>query len=241
MGGPQPIGPLSIAALLDHRHSQTLETLDIKHCSAIESRHIQLILTSCPNLASFRSLTDTENQYEYESRLDISDLPLRSGAGPAWVCKGLKDLRIGFTGFSTLLDKEPVQPYVDYIFRQLSVLTNLQTLYLAGETTATAFSASSRAWAFDFSLASGLGRLQSLRMLTTLNIQRLRHHRIGKGEAEWMIRHWPLLRRLYVQPELSRVENMGYNGDTIHEDRTLTGFLEELVRCRPSLTVSVGA
>ncbi|KAF8927476.1 hypothetical protein BGZ58_010362 [Dissophora ornata] len=187
MGGSQPMGLQSIEALLHPQHRMTLEHLDIQCCIEIESKYIQLILTSCPSLRSFKSLSTKIGYVLYEPRLDIKDLPIRSGGGdPAWVCKGLRDLRIGFTGFSTLIEGESVNPYVDHIYGQLAVLTDLRILHLAGETSPRRIPRTSQVWAFDFTLESGLGKLKTLTKLKELNIQKLMHHRIAKAEIEWM-------------------------------------------------------
>ncbi|KAF9999583.1 hypothetical protein BGZ80_004387 [Entomortierella chlamydospora] len=199
MKSDQIMGPLSVKALLDDQRCFTLEQLDFKQCVAIKSKHIQLILTSCPNLKTFRALSGQDQQNSFDPRLDIRDLPIHSTKGPQWACQGLLELQIGFTGFSEITNDLPVQPYVDYIYDQLAVLTELQTLYLGGELGAAFFPDDSRVWAFDFTLRSGIWKLGTLKQLKYLNVQRLKHNRIGKPEVEWVVRHWPHLTEFHGQ------------------------------------------
>ncbi|KAG0328075.1 hypothetical protein BGZ99_006248 [Dissophora globulifera] len=258
MRGSQPMGPLSMDALLHtHGHGRTLERLDIKCCSAIESRHLQLILTSCPNLTSFKTLSKSSIQSFNEPRLSILDLPVQ-GAGRrenAWICTGLRELYIGFTGFSTLQDQASAKPFVDYIYTQLAALTELRTLHLAGEVFMTTggypTTADSAAWAFDFTVSSGLGKLQTLTKLRTLNIQKLRHHRMGRDEVEWVASNWPKLDSFCGPPDPAPpvLSSGGGGGDVAgrevnHHDpssgsEAMIGYVRELMHRLPTLIVSV--
>ncbi|KAK3823083.1 MAG: hypothetical protein J3Q66DRAFT_330806 [Benniella sp.] len=255
MSSAQPMGLRSVEALLHHRHSVTLEKLSFRNCTAIQSRHIQLILTSCPNLRSFDGLNCQDTHHP---RINIQDMPIHTG--PAWVCKGLVELHIGFTGFTTLPENEAIQPYVDAIYRQLAVLTELESLYVGGEVSLIGvFPSYSRVWAFDFTLDSGLGQLATLQRLRTLNIRKLKHHRIGSEEAQWMVHHWPKLKDFYGPPEApgTRNSSRGNNhiantpsfgvdtgvgnqgGDRLSGRNEWRGYLQELVRYNPSLTITV--
>ncbi|KAF9284937.1 hypothetical protein BGZ68_004288 [Mortierella alpina] len=129
-----PLQKRSISALLQYRHCHSLERLDLRHCSSIESQHLQLLLTSCQNLVSFEAMSDTAQPSTFDPRIDIRDLPVLSKK-PAWACRGLRVLHIGFSGFSNLAGDRPgcAQPYVDYIYNQLAELTELRTLHLGGE------------------------------------------------------------------------------------------------------------
>ncbi|KAI8351915.1 hypothetical protein B0O80DRAFT_454986 [Mortierella sp. GBAus27b] len=211
MESAQPMGLRSIDALLHPRHSATLEKLSLRNCTAISSRHLQLILTSCPSLRSFDALSSLSGSDGFEPRIDIQDVPIRSD--PAWACKGLYELHIGFTGFSTLPTDQPLEPYIRAIYLQLAALTELETLYLAGEMSAAAsIPHTSRAWGFDFTLESGMGELATLQRLRTLNIQKLKHHRIGSEEAQWMMVHWPNLKNFHGPPDAANPEGGGGGG-----------------------------
>ncbi|KAF9184025.1 hypothetical protein BGZ51_003641 [Haplosporangium sp. Z 767] len=260
-----PLGDLSMDTLLSHEHSLTLDKLDIKSCTAIESKHLQLILTSCPNLTTFEALSSTHRPDGFDPRLDIKDMfvsSFPSSRQPAWVCRNLKVLHIGFTGFSAMPESQSVQPYVDHIYNQLGALTQLRVLYLGGEISPSpsSFPANSRAWAFDLTLASGIGKLESLRELEVLSVQRLRHHRIGGDEARWMATHWPKLRTLYGPPQLVELVSsissssssvlpitVGYvggggggrGGGARGGSCKSKGYATELMRHQPTLTVSL--
>ncbi|KAF9977190.1 hypothetical protein BGZ75_010370 [Mortierella antarctica] len=274
-----PLQHRSISALLHHRHCHSLERLDLRQCNSIDSQHLQLLLTSCPNLISFEAMSTTLQPNTFDPRIDIQDLPVHSRT-PAWACRGLRVLHIGFSGFSNLAEnhRRYAQPYVDYIYNQLAELTELRILHLGGEipissssppivsTTESMFPESSPAWAFDLSLNSGLGKLATLQELRTLNVQKLRHHRIGRAEAEWVSSHWPRLRTFYGPPECmslapSRslltpstvIEAAGRPGtaataghgestDTREDGSTCTGvggYVATLLRRRPWLTVTL--
>ncbi|CAO3566629.1 unnamed protein product [Mortierella alpina] len=267
-----PLQRRSISALLHHRHCHSLERLDLRQCSSVESQHLQLLLTSCPNLTSFEVMSTSVQPNAFEPRIDIKDLPVLSGT-PAWACRGLRVLHIGFSGFSRLAEGRSrcAQAYVDYIYDQLAHLTELRVLHLGGEisNSTSSSSESSPAWAFDFSLKSGLAKLATLQELRTLNVQRLRHHRIGRAEAEWVLTHWPRLRTFHGPPECESLApseplltpspavegagssvaaaaavapGYGESTATRNEDSTCTGmggYVATLLRRRPWLTVSV--
>ncbi|KAF9957299.1 hypothetical protein BGZ70_009555 [Mortierella alpina] len=275
-----PLQHRSISALLHHRHCHSLERLDLRQCSSVSSRHLQLLLTSCPNLTSFEAMSISSQPNTFDPRLDIKDLPVLSRT-PAWACRGLRVLHIGFSGFSNLAEDRPrcAQAYVDYIYNQLAELTELRVLHLGGEISNSStssstiisaaesvFQESSPAWAFDFSLKSGLEKLATLQELRTLKVQRLRHHRIGRAEAEWVLTHWPRLRTFHGPPECVSlapsktllalspvVEGAGRSGaaaaagygesmGTRDDDGACTGmggYVATLLRRRPWLTVSV--
>ncbi|KAG0044912.1 hypothetical protein BGZ83_009815 [Gryganskiella cystojenkinii] len=91
-------------------HSRTLEHLDLRLATGLESEDLQLILTSCPFLTVFQTISAASN---FGSGSDsgisvrkspniaftpvlVQDLPVATG--PAWVCLGLTVLQIGFGG-----------------------------------------------------------------------------------------------------------------------------------------------
>ncbi|KAK3837739.1 MAG: hypothetical protein JOS17DRAFT_837421, partial [Linnemannia elongata] len=86
-------------ALVHHQHSRTLERLDLCKDDEVASKDLQLLLMSCPNLTSFVTIDVEagESTTKNRSRIHIEDL-----AAGKWVCLGMKELCIGFTGFSNL-------------------------------------------------------------------------------------------------------------------------------------------
>ncbi|KAI1321076.1 hypothetical protein EDD11_008657 [Mortierella claussenii] len=303
MESGQWMGPLSIHALLGEKHSadlsqqqhhdhhrycHTLERLSIKTCYGITSKHLQLILTSCPNLKVFEALSAADRQNFYSPRLDIRDLPVQThiktemwtepGAmpkielgRPSWVCKGLRELHIGFTGFSSFSSPEEtglVKLFVDHIYDQLALLTELRTLHLAGELGRTVFPAYSNVWAFDFTIRSGLAKLEALKELRVLSVQKLKHRRFGREEVQWMTgsgaepevgtgpgarigaqlrsaKIWPKLEVFttsYPRQAVMSLADEAENG-TQSEGGEWSGVLnpsiDELARLRPSLVVTI--
>ncbi|KAG0038146.1 hypothetical protein BGZ82_000958 [Podila clonocystis] len=226
---PQPLGSLSVSALLSlDRHSTTLEFLDISQCSGIDSKDLQLILTSCPNLQIFEALPSTNSSFRFEPRLNVQDMftPVRvtslsttpvakssvasSRPGP-WACHRLRVIKLGFSGFSEFATAQEVAPYTDAVYHQLSLLTELEELHLAGECMIAPSTIGGQQqphtqqhgqhqderqrWAFSFSLNSGLWKLGKLKKLHTVNVCRILHHQIRADEARWMVEHWPRLTR----------------------------------------------
>ncbi|KAH7041680.1 hypothetical protein BKA57DRAFT_472450 [Linnemannia elongata] len=265
------IGRQSIRALLSfsRQHRFTLQELDFENCrgGSVESRDLQLILTSCPNLITFlamappgRTIGGTNNSSSTttggngggggvgsgsrnagaDMRINIKDLPTGMGNRPAWVCLRLQRLSIGFSGFLSL-NRDNMRTslsnylastddhglsvvtgvnisvsagtsakiYVDHIYSQLALLTELRTLHLGGEiepvsgpgsATATAYESafpidpSPLPSSFDLTIRSGLARLETLSQLQELDVQRIWHHRISARECAWIARSYPCLR-----------------------------------------------
>ncbi|KAG0290426.1 hypothetical protein BGZ97_006177, partial [Linnemannia gamsii] len=107
--------------------------------------------------------------------------------------------------------------YVDHIYSQLALLTELRILHLGGELEPPAIASTfgsgpglatmTAAYAsmfptdsspllasFDLTLKSGLGRLETLTRLEELDVQRIWHSRISGRECAWMGRSFPRLR-----------------------------------------------
>jgi hypothetical protein len=267
------IGQQFIQALLSfsRQHRYTLQELDFENCrgGCVESKDLQLILTSCPNLTTFlamappgRSTTTASNVSTTSNggggsrnggtdmRINIKDLPTGVGNKPAWVCLRLQRLSIGFSGLLSLrrgnvntslsshlantendssatLDEAILSAsahsttnskiYVDHIYSQLALLTELRILHLGGELEPPAIASTfgsgpglatmTAAYAsmfptdsspllasFDLTLKSGLGRLETLTRLEELDVQRIWHSRISGRECAWMGRSFPRLR-----------------------------------------------
>ncbi|KAF9122457.1 hypothetical protein BGW39_009723 [Mortierella sp. 14UC] len=267
------INRLSILALLSYsrQHRFTLQVLDFENCYGIESKDLQLILTSCPNLMTFLAMAPPRRTTGNSSissgggsggsisggvgtagggmdmRISIKDLPTGMGNKAAWVCLRLQHLSIGFSGFSSLrpsnsnrttfyssddndyIDNSNASAsasakiYVDHIYSQLALLTELRTLRLGGDIepaggygpgigtgpasssavaypteslspTTSSSSPSLSETPFDLTMNSGLGRLETLKRLQELDVERIWHHRISARECAWMARSWPQLR-----------------------------------------------
>ncbi|KAG0339513.1 hypothetical protein BG000_001941 [Podila horticola] len=284
---PQPLGSLSVSALLSlDRHSTTLESLDISQCSGIDSKDLQLILTSCPNLQVFEALPWTNSSFRNEARLNVQDMftPVRvtslsttpvakssvAASRPGlWVCHRLRVIKLGFSGFSESATAQEVAPFTDAVYHQLSLLTELEELHLAGECMIAPSAVDGQQqqqphtqqhqegrqrWAFSFSLNSGLWKLGKLKKLHTVNVCKILHHQIRVEEARWMVEHWPRLVRFCGpvgrpeslpgsnEPSSSRIAGTypyNYGFSGSNNSNNSTDFVYEFFKCKPSLHVTI--
>ncbi|KAG9064703.1 hypothetical protein KI688_002962 [Linnemannia hyalina] len=237
----------AVHALVHHQHSRTLERLDFCKDDEVASKDLQLLLMSCPNLTRFVviDVEACESTTKNRSRIHIEDL-----AAGEWVCRGLKELCIGFTGFSTLAfssssssssgESATAQYHTALIYNHLACLTYLETLCLAGELLPFSVSPRDR-WIppppssstyFDLSLKTGLARLEPLKYVQTLNLSQWQQFRIGKAEAAWMVEQWEGLRYVTLPAQEPPMVPEGYRA---------AGHFMDLVAVRPSLIVSIKA
>ncbi|KAG0321408.1 hypothetical protein BGZ97_011406 [Linnemannia gamsii] len=234
---PPPFGARGVQALAHHQHSRTLERLDFRNCGKVESKDLQLLLTSCPHLIEFMAIdAEAPSREQNRSRIHVTDL----AASGAWVCGGLRELHIGFTGFATLTPTSnesgsAVKYYTNLIYTRLASLPALKTLCLAGgELLPPSPSLTTDQWIayFDLSLKTGLSKLATLKKLETLNLSQMTHLRIGKAEAAWMVENWRRLCSvtLPVQDPVTMEEE--YRA-------TAARHFVNLICVRPTLTVSI--
>ncbi|KAF9576714.1 hypothetical protein EC968_005487 [Mortierella alpina] len=213
-------GPFSTAALL--KHSATLETLVLEECDGFCSEDIQRVLSSCPNLRTFRAMTSSGRDFSSTVYLDASEM-----VDSPWVCHRLENLKIIITGIARpdlRFDQygEPLTgPLHDgtiqgfdlqrIVYQQLGKLTRLQELWLGHDKQDLDDEDNYHRtevegqWKFidpdeqfeclEFSLRSGLDLLSGLKDLRTLNLDRLQT-RIGLSEVQWMAQQWPRLERV---------------------------------------------
>ncbi|KAG0208158.1 hypothetical protein BGX28_000773 [Mortierella sp. GBA30] len=221
-------GPLSTTALI--KHSITLETLVLEECDGFSSEDIQTVLSSCPNLRTFRAMTSNGRDFSSTVYLDANEM-----VDSPWVCHRLENLKLVITGIARpdlRVDQygEPLTgPLHDgiiqgfelqrIVYRQLGQLTRLQELWLGHDKQDLDDEENYHRtevegqWRFidpdeqfeclEFSLRSGLDLLDGLKDLRVLNLDRLRT-RIGMSEVQWMARQWPKLEKvigLVVQGE----------------------------------------
>ncbi|CAO3570375.1 unnamed protein product [Mortierella alpina] len=213
-------GPSSTAALV--RHSATLETLVLEECDGFCSEDIQRVLSSCPNLRTFRAMTSNGWDFSTTVYLDASEM-----VDSPWVCHRLENLKLIITGIArpdVRVDQygEPLTgPLHDgsiqgfelqrMVYQQLGKLTHLQELWLGHDKQDLDDEDNYHRtevegqWRFidpdeqfeclEFSLRSGLDLLSGLKDLRTLNLDRLQT-RMGMSEVQWMAQQWPRLERV---------------------------------------------
>ncbi|KAG0009857.1 hypothetical protein BGZ80_001988 [Entomortierella chlamydospora] len=213
-------GPLSTTALI--KHSGTLETLVLDECDGITSEDIQLVLTSCSNLKTFRAMTSNGMTFSSTVYLDASDM-----VDSPWACQNLENLKLVITGIArpdlqeNQYGEQFVGPLHDgtitgydlqkTVYEQLGKLTKLQELWLGHDKQDLDDEENYHPtevegqWQFidpdeqfeclEFSLKSGLDLLHGLNDLKVLNIDRMKT-KIGLSEVQWMVKQWPKLERI---------------------------------------------
>ncbi|KAF9971920.1 hypothetical protein BGZ73_005030 [Actinomortierella ambigua] len=87
----------------------------------------------------------------------------------------------------------------------------------------------------DFSLVSGLDHLRSLKKLSEISLIRIGQppeHRVEQAELEWMLRHWPNLRKIEGLDQRNEDEEEG-----IDEDEPVNELVAWLYKKRPDILV----
>jgi len=112
---------------------------------------------------------------------------------PTWVCLGLQFLQVSVQEVNRLSENLQAQLTSDewLVYQQLALLTELQTLSLGGYDMSTWF----RRQTLSLTLESGLDQLKTLKNLRVFNFSCM-DHRLTVEEVEWMMEHWPRLRKV---------------------------------------------
>lgn len=221
------LGPKSITILSTGARSKELQELDVTDIVG-ESTWIQDLLCSCSGLRVFRATSIIAQDVAFGSKAKSSAfwsnvLSPSSSMTPTcsfWTCLGLEEL------YLSIIQVPSTEPGVDeplsigmshrmqaLVYDQLAKLTQLRVLSLGGDSTSTWF----RTETLELSLASGLGKLEKLRELRELNF-RFMHHRLTMAEVEWMMVHWPRLRKVTgtIGAEVEVAEDAG---EAVRESR----------------------
>jgi len=194
-------------------HWSTLESIEIDGLRILPEE-IEMFLTHCPRLEHL-SINATEVDTEFISFLYISSFR----PSTPWACLGLKSicLEIGDGCFYLdcevwLLEQQGLDPSlrsphpdVLSIYQRLSQLTALESVQLGFSHDDSVRRRTSKSdLGFDFSLASGLHllkTLKSLKKLTFFKFEECGHWlipEIGQAEVEWMAEHWPELQEIQL-------------------------------------------
>ncbi|KAG0096625.1 hypothetical protein BGZ93_004232 [Podila epicladia] len=179
------IGTKTITVLSAGSRSGDLQELDVTEIKDCQSEWIQELLCSCSGLLRFRATSIKARDIVFGSKPKWS-FP--------WTCLRLEELYLSITSIATSTD--PVVMGLSHRFQalvydQLAKLTRLRVLSLGGDSTSTWF----RTGTLELSLASGFGKLETLRDLCELNFSYM-DHRLTMAEVEWMMAHWPCLRKV---------------------------------------------
>ncbi|KAF9366287.1 hypothetical protein BGX34_004473 [Mortierella sp. NVP85] len=211
--------------------SQTLESLEFYNTNLIAGPDIQLIMTSCPKLRKFCCICFGV-QLIHSSQDDSVSVPgLRVVATDEngtyndvmtdWVCLDMEELKLTFSDGRTTSSTEPILSQqkqciakgTERVYEQLGRLTKLKELTIGW----CSGNASSKEASLDMSFQSGIEHMEPLKSLRMISISHLPVVNIDLGEADWMLRSWPQLRKitgLKYRYRISRkgAEEPGYLG-----------------------------
>ncbi|KAF9319207.1 hypothetical protein BG003_009666 [Podila horticola] len=192
------IGTKTITVLSTGRRSSKLQDLDVTDIKDCQSGWIQKLLCSCSGLLRFRATSIKSRDIVLGSR----------GASASWTCLRLEELHLSITHIPSSTDAITMGMWPRFqtlVYDQLAKLTQLRVLSLGGDSTSTWF----RTETLELSLASGFGKLETLRKLRELNFSYM-DHRLTMVEVEWMMVHWPCLRKVTgtVGAEVEVAEDM---------------------------------
>ncbi|KAI9238982.1 MAG: hypothetical protein BYD32DRAFT_248582 [Podila humilis] len=222
------LGPKSIMVLCTGARSNELQELDVTD-TAGESAWIQDLLSSCSGLRVFRAtsilardvaLGSKPKSSAFWSNTVFSHSSSTTPNCSFWTCLGLEELYLSIIQVPTIevdVDESLLigmsRRMQMLVYDQLARLTQLRVLSLGGDSTSTWF----RTETLELSLASGLGKLETLRELRELNF-RFMDHRLTMAEVEWMMAHWPRLRKVTgtIGAEVEIVED---EGEVVSESR----------------------
>ncbi|KAK3811109.1 MAG: hypothetical protein J3Q66DRAFT_443359 [Benniella sp.] len=193
--------PLFTTHLL--KHSVMLERLILYDvCGLTDKDRVQL-LACCPNLREFSDIHPARSSDQSTPGFDAKffiDQDLHTGSLKSWMCEtSLKVLKISLNGIPRpdVLEERVDEDYPGHgrvmqsqVYDRLARFTNLETLWLGGNSGLKVFSC------LEMSLESGLDRISGLKNLKELKVSHMKA-RIGEQETKWMIEQWPNLRVIY--------------------------------------------
>ncbi|KAG0065465.1 hypothetical protein BGZ89_008289 [Linnemannia elongata] len=193
------LGPRSFD-LLRERHFDSLRTFCVENNRNVTGGMMLGVLQNCSQLEVFEA-----------RRMPLLDL--RANPGP-WACLGLRRFRV-------ILETDPADPEVDRMFfEQLSRLTNLEVFDISWPFLKSVTWEDPQQPAPLLRLDRGLGQLSTLTQLRTVNVES-RGQELSIEDVEWMLEHWPLLRRLSGQ----------LSSDTDIEERLIGLLVDRRVVC----------
>ncbi|KAG0331850.1 hypothetical protein BG000_010550 [Podila horticola] len=164
-------GTLAFQALMPHFAS--LQHLSLSSCSRVDDDMLQTILESCPVLKELTA-----------DRIQAS----RIQQGRPWVCLGLKKfiVFVAVDGDIQTSEEEGGCSQSQAVFGQLSRLAQLEHLFVGKISTQ---STPKLVQGLDFRLASGMGQLATLKMLTKLYFENTKQNMYAE-DIDWIWRHF---------------------------------------------------
>ncbi|KAK3810939.1 MAG: hypothetical protein J3Q66DRAFT_350562 [Benniella sp.] len=194
--GPVRFGEAARTALA--KHFSTLVELDVTLCRNFTSADLVQVMSSCPNLHALNDF------YANESRIDANtfiDRNPTTGSLKSWACEtSLRVLKTkimdiprpdliahGWGNGGLILEAYDGQGRAiqNLVYDRLARLVNLVSLVLTSTS-----GGRNHYSCLEFSLGSGLQKLEGLKALHDLDVSRMTT-RIGLEEIQWMVEHWP--------------------------------------------------
>ncbi|KAG0206420.1 hypothetical protein BGX33_007428 [Mortierella sp. NVP41] len=217
-------GQLTVQAVL--KHASTLRNLVLEEASDFDSKAIQQLLCSAPNLESL-DLLASFNRMEGEvggAVLDALDM-----VGYDWVCRNLHEFscqigNIPRPDITRNIDNGPACVYlvegthqesIDLqrrVYSQLARLPKLTRLTLnAAIDYASDFKRIHNEWYRSYtcpsmSLESGLDLLKDLKELRVVNLEDMEVSINNDAEKKWVAEHWPKAKIVYTAPATDLVD-----------------------------------
>ncbi|KAF9208516.1 hypothetical protein BGZ59_010607, partial [Podila verticillata] len=198
--------PLTAAAI--QSHFESLEELNLSHCSGITSTHLLAILQQLRRLRVLVTMMEPGNAYPETPFLSATEmLEATEEWGSTSLVKFVCMIRVPRTNddvVSLRREEAWVSPTVKHshnvkrqVYRLLARQTKLEALILGHWSKSgkyEGFRPFYQDYSLEMSLDSGLlDELAVLKEIKELDV-RLVNHKIGVRELEWMIEHWPRLR-----------------------------------------------
>ncbi|KAF9944192.1 hypothetical protein BGZ72_002675, partial [Mortierella alpina] len=202
----QPPGEYrSIIKELVGHHCDTLETVELAPCFQVLSCDQQAVLSRCKQLKQF---TVWASNIDGSAGIKFTDV-----ARGNWICKDLRKLGLTLNRCSQEdedLDPEGIALAAKHTYAQIGRLEKLDWLAFDIDVGAdTVAEASDYAW--DLTLSKGwLGEMAGLKNLETLILYADFWSKMGQAEVEFIHEHWPLLREISLQGEVSQQRTLAH-------------------------------
>ncbi|KAF9348043.1 hypothetical protein BGX34_002703 [Mortierella sp. NVP85] len=193
--------PLFTTHLL--KHSVVLERLILYEINGLTDKDRVQLLASCPNLCEFSDIHPIRSSDQSTAGFDAKcfiDQDLHTGSLKSWMCEtSLRVLKISLNGIPRpdVIEERVDEDYPGHgrvmqsqLYGRLARFTNLETLWLGGNSGLKVFSC------LEMSLESGMDRISGLKKLKELKVSHMKA-RIGEREARWMVEQWPKLSIIY--------------------------------------------
>lgn len=185
------------------QHALTLEEFSVARVQG--SPRLASVLQSCPRLRVFKAMATTElgsGSVPKVSAADLIDWDQEAKALRRWRCRArLETLAVRITDFP--LRVRQIQGGVQVgdpnfvevqqrVFQRLGQFKNLKVLQLGHSVDTN----SEQLSCARLTLEHGLDKLRGLKKLEELHIDNMDHRVTQKEEVQWMVKHWPKLRKV---------------------------------------------